>query len=108
LCRKDGRNAVCCHAFVLHVGLGCRSNITAAREADKRVEFNSTPEGSRSMAKDSTKNDPRETPKDDPRQQSDLPTNKQTDKPWQGNPEKEQASPKEDIDLENWQKSKTH
>ncbi|QQO13242.1 hypothetical protein JJB99_28100 [Bradyrhizobium diazoefficiens] len=53
--------------------------------------------------------DPRETPVDDPRQQSDLPTHRQTDKPWQGNPEKDQIDPKRpSIDLEKWQKSKTH
>jgi len=55
------------------------------------------------------KPDPRETAADDPRQQTDWPSMKQTQKPWKGNPEKEQIDPdRPDIDLEEWQHSKTH
>ena len=50
----------------------------------------------------------KESPKDDPRQQTDETRHKQSDKPWQGNTEKEQAPPDKKIDLEGWQKSKTH
>ncbi|MBH5399819.1 hypothetical protein HZZ13_18800 [Bradyrhizobium sp. CNPSo 4010] len=54
-------------------------------------------------------NDPRETPLDDPRRQTDMPTHRQTNKPWRGNPEKDQIDPKRPpVDLERWQKSKTH
>jgi hypothetical protein len=45
---------------------------------------------------------------EDPRQRTDKDTFRQTDKPWKGNPEKEQRSQAEEIDLETWQRSGTH
>jgi hypothetical protein len=51
--------------------------------------------------------DPREDPNDDPREKSDWPNTKQTDQPWKGLPERDQRN-ESDIDLEKWQRSKTH
>lgn len=50
----------------------------------------------------------KERPTDDPRDRSDWGSHAQTDKPWKGNPEKEQRSPEQGIDLEKWRDSKTH
>jgi hypothetical protein len=41
-------------------------------------------------------------------QPSDWPSSKQTDKPWKGIPEKEQAPPDANPDLEKWNDSNTH
>jgi hypothetical protein len=50
----------------------------------------------------------RETPKDDPRQQTDWKSHKQSDEPWKGPPEKEQRPSDSELDLEKWQRTKTH
>lgn len=50
----------------------------------------------------------KEQPTDDPRERIDEASISQTDKPWKGIPEKEQSAPNGEIDLENWQRSKTH
>jgi hypothetical protein len=50
----------------------------------------------------------KEPPADDPRQKTDQGSSSQTDRPWKGNPEKEQRNDNTKIDLEKWQRTKTH
>jgi hypothetical protein len=50
----------------------------------------------------------KDRPDEDSGGRADKSNFKQTDEPWKGNPEKEQAPPAKDHDLETWQKSNTH
>jgi hypothetical protein len=52
----------------------------------------------------------KERPTDDPREQNDWPSMSQRKKPWEEKPEKDQRAnvTKEELDLEKWQRTKTH